>query len=148
MELPKYQISTNEDQTVFKFVSDGPNDKIIKIVLYQPMNEPDLYNLALGDLDSKTREIDFDIRTNNGDRDMILATITETVYAFLYSRPTYSIHFKGSDSVRTRLYQMAISNYFDKLSEDFEIQGKLENELLRFKKGVNFDAFIIQLKNK
>lgn len=115
MELPKYQISTNEDQTVFKFVSDGPNGKITKIVLYQPMNEPDLYNLALGDLDSKTREIDFDIRTNNGDRDMILATITETVYAFLYSRPTYSIHFKGSDSVRTRLYQMAISNYFDKL---------------------------------
>ena len=39
-------------------------------------------------------------------------------------------------------------NYFDKLSEDFEIQGKLKNELLRFKKGVNFDAFIIQLKNK
>lgn len=86
MELPKYQISTNEDQTVFKFVSDGPNDKIITIVLYQPMNEPDLYNLALGDLDSKTGEIDFDIRTNNGDRDMILATITETVNAFLYSR--------------------------------------------------------------
>ena len=52
------------------------------------MNEPDLYNLALGDLDSKTREI------------------------------------------------------------DFEIHGKLKNELLRFKKGVNFDAFIIQLKNK
>lgn len=126
MELPKYQISTNEDQTVFKFVSDGPNGKITKIVLYQPMNEPDLYNLAL----------------------VILATITETVYAFLYSRPTYTIHFKGSDSVRTRLYQMAISNYFDKLSEDFEIQGKLKNELLRFKKGVNFDAFIIQLKNK
>ena len=43
---------------------------------------------------------------------------------------------------------MAISNYFDKLSEDFEIQGKLKNELLHFKKGVNFDAFIIQLKNK
>ena len=88
MELPKYQISTKEDQTVFKFVSDGPNGKITKIVLYQPMNEPDLYNLALGDLDSKTREI------------------------------------------------------------DFEIHGKLKNELLRFKKGVNFDAFIIQLKNK
>jgi hypothetical protein len=99
MELPKYQISTNEDQTVFKFVSDGPNGKITKIVLYQPMNEPDLYNLALGDLDSKTGEIDFDIRTNNGDRDMILATITETVYAFIYSRTTYSIHFKGSDPV-------------------------------------------------
>ena len=110
MELPKYQISTNEDQTVFKFVSDGPNGKITKIVLYQPMNEPDLYNLAL----------------------VILATITETDYAFLYSRQTYTIHFKGSDSVRTRLYQMAISNYFDKLSEDFEIHGKLKNELLRF----------------
>jgi hypothetical protein len=43
---------------------------------------------------------------------------------------------------------MAISNYFDELSEDFEIQGKLKHELLRFSKGVNYEAFIIQLKNK
>jgi len=148
MELPKYQISTNEDQTVFKFISDGPNGKIAKIVLYQPMNEPFLYNLALGDLDPKTGEIDFDIKTNNGDRNMILSTISETVYAFLYQRPNCAIHFKGSDSVRTRLYQMAISNYFEELSEDFEIQGKLRYELLRFTKGVNYEAFIIQLKNK
>ena len=82
MELPKYQISTNEDQTVFKFVSDGPNGKIIKIVLYQPMNEPDLYNLALGDLDYKTGEIDFDIRTNNGDRDMILQQLLKQFMHF------------------------------------------------------------------
>jgi len=148
MELPKYQISTNEDQTVFKFTSAGPNGKIAKIVLYQPMNEPDLYNLALGDLDPKTGEIDFDIKTNNGDRDVILATISETVFAFLFNRPYCSIHFKGSDSIRTRLYQMAISNYFDQLSEDFEIQGKLKHELLRFSKGVNYEAFIIQLKYK
>ena len=73
MDLPKYQISTNEDQSVFKFLSIGPNSKITKIVLYQPMNEPDLYNLALGDLDIRTGEMDFEITTNNGDRDKILS---------------------------------------------------------------------------
>jgi hypothetical protein len=148
MELPRYQISTNEDQTVFKFISDGPKGKITKIVLYQPMNEIDLYNLALGDLDHNTGEIDFDSKTNNRDRNVILATVSETVYGFLFNRPYCSIHFRGSDTIRTRLYQMAISNYFDELSEDFEIQGKLKHELLRFKKGVNYEAFIIQLKNK
>ena len=50
------------------------------------MNEPDLYNLALGDLDPKTGEIDFEIKTNNGDRNIILATICETINAFLYNR--------------------------------------------------------------
>ncbi len=43
---------------------------------------------------------------------------------------------------------MAIANYFSELSEDFEIQGKLKHELLRFKKGVIFEVFIIQLKYK
>jgi len=148
MELPKYQISTNEDQTIFRFVSDGPNGKITKIVIYQSMNEPDLYNLALGDLDPITGEIDFDITTNNGDRDMILATISETVYSFLFNKSHCSIHFKGSDPVRTRLYQMAISSYFEELSVDFEILGKLKYDLLRFRKGVNYEAFVIQLKNK
>lgn len=148
MELPKYQISTNEDQTIFKFVSDGPKGKVTKIVIYQPMNEPDLYNLALGDLDLKTGEIDFDITTDNGDRDKILATISETVYSFLFNRPHCSIHFKGSDPVRTRLYQIAISSYLHELSVDFEILGKLKYDLLRFTKGVNYEAFVIQLKNK
>lgn len=122
MELPKYQISTTEDKTIFSFVSDGPNGKINKIVLYQPMDEPDLFNLALGDLDTQTGEIDFEIKTNNGDRNKILATISLTVYAFLFNRPNCSIHVKGSDSIRTGLYQMAISTYFNELSEDFEIQ--------------------------
>jgi len=53
MELPKYQISTNEDQTVFKFVSDGPNGKITKIVLYQPMNEPEFHPSFLVNLKLK-----------------------------------------------------------------------------------------------
>lgn len=148
MELPRYQISTNEDQTIFKFISDGPKGKITKIAIYQPMNEPDLYNLALGDLNVNTGEINFEIKTNNGDRDVILATLSETVYSFLFNRANCSIHFKGSDPVRTRLYQMAISNYFEELSEDFEIQGKLKYDISRFTKGVNYEAFIIQLKNK
>jgi hypothetical protein len=43
---------------------------------------------------------------------------------------------------------MAISTFFGELSEDFEIQGKLKHELKRFTKGQNYEAFIIQLKNK
>lgn len=116
MDLPKYHISANEDQTVFQFISDGPKGKINKIVLFQHMNEPELYNLALADLDKKTGQLDFDSKSNNGDRDKILSTISEIVYAFFSARPNYLIYFKGSDVTRTRLYQMAISNYLAELN--------------------------------
>ncbi len=41
---------------------------------------------------------------------------------------------------------MAINNYFVELSEDFDIFGKLNNKIKRFRNGFNFQAFLIQLK--
>lgn len=148
MELPRYQISTNEDQTIFWFTSQGPKGNIIKVVIYTAMNENGVYNLALGDYDPKTKKTNFDRITNNGDRDKILASVVDTVYGFFANRPNLVLHFKGSDKARTRLYQMAIANFIEELSEDFDIFGKLNNQVLRFKKGINYDAFLIQLKKE
>ena len=148
MDLPRYQISTNEDQTVFWFTSRGPKGDIIKIVLYSEMNEPQLYNLSLGDYDQESDKIDFDSITNNVDRDKVLTSVVDTVYAFFAKNPDCVLHFKGSHNGRTRLYQMAIINFIEQLSEDFDIFGKLNNKILRFTKGVNYEAFLIQLKKK
>ena len=131
MELPRYQISTNEDQTVFWFTSHGTKGDITKIVLFSEMNEPQLYNLSLGDYDQESDKI-----TNNGDR--VLTSVVDTVYAFFAKNPDSVLHFKGSDKGRTRLYQMAISNFIEQLSEDFDIFGKLNNKISRFTKGINF----------
>lgn len=148
MELPRYQISTNEDQTVFWFTSQGPKGNITKIVIYSEMNEPEMYNLALGDYDPLTDIIDFESVTNNGDRDKVLTSVVDTVYAFFANNPDHILHFKGSDLARTRLYQMAIANFIEELSENFDIYGKLNNKILRFRKGTNYEAFLIQLKKE
>ena len=146
MELPRYQISTNEDQTVFWFTSHGTKGDITKIVLFSEMNEPQLYNLSLGDYDQESDKIDFDRITNNGDR--VLTSVVDTVYAFFAKNPDSVLHFKGSDKGRTRLYQMAISNFIEQLSEDFDIFGKLNNKISRFTKVIIYEAFLIQLKKK
>jgi hypothetical protein len=148
MELPRYQISTNEDQTVFWFTSQGPKGNIVKLVIYTPMNELGVYNLALGDFDPKTNHTDFESVTNNSDRDKVLASVVDTVYGFFAHKPNLVLHFKGSDKARTRLYQMAIANFIEELSKDFDVFGKLNGKILRFTKGINYDAFLIQLKKE
>jgi hypothetical protein len=50
----------------------------------------------------------------------------------------------GSNPARTRLYQMAISKYFDELSETFDIKGFLHGDLLRFKKKYKLYGFFNQ----
>lgn len=42
---------------------------------------------------------------------------------------------------------MAIANYFEELSLDFHILGKLKGQVLRFEKGEHYEAFFILLKN-
>ncbi len=146
MELPRYQISTNEDQTIFWFTSHGPKGNIVKVVIFTPMNEPGVYNLALGDYNPETDKTDFENISNNSDRDKVLASVVDTVYGFFANKPEVVLHFKGSDNARTRLYQMAIAVFIEELSKDFDIFGKLNGKILRFTIGINYDAFLIQLK--
>jgi hypothetical protein len=41
---------------------------------------------------------------------------------------------------------MGISNNLEEISEDFEIQGYIDQEWSRFRKGVNYEAFLIKRK--
>jgi hypothetical protein len=95
----------------------------------------------------KTDKVNYDIITNNGDRDKILATVAASVHTFFSKYPDDAIHLTGNTPSRTRLYQMAIATHFDELSLDFHIFGKLNEKVLRFEKGVNYEAFFIILKN-
>jgi hypothetical protein len=148
MELERYQIKTSKNQKVYEFISIGIKGIITKRITYSKMTTPNLYNLALGDVDKITGKVNYDIVTNNGDRDKVLATVAASVYSFFLKYPNFSIHLTGNTDSRTRLYQMAISNNIDELSIDFHILGKLKGEILRFEKGINYEAFFIILKEK
>ncbi len=96
----------------------------MKLVQFQQMNLPNLYNLAFGDLNPITGQLDDKVITDNGDSEKVLATVVAAVYAFAGQYPEAWIYATGSPSTSTRLYRMGINKYFDIVKEDFDIMGE------------------------
>lgn len=58
MKLPRYATKADELQTVFEFVSEGPRGRIPKLVQFSETNLKDFYNLAFGDKNPETGQLD------------------------------------------------------------------------------------------
>lgn len=101
MKLPKYPLKAEKSLMVFEFTSDGPKGQIRKLVKYSETNLKDMYNLAFGDRDEESGEIDDKSISNNGDSDMVLATVVSTVYAFTERYPDSWVFATGSTKART-----------------------------------------------
>jgi hypothetical protein len=56
------------------------------------------------------------------------------------------IFVTGSTRTRTRLYRMGISNNIEAIKVDFEVFGLVDDKWLAFKKGVEFEAFLVKRK--
>ena len=82
MKLDRYELKSDEQLTTFEFLSEGPKGKIEKIIQFSLVNQDNLYNLAFGDRNRLTGEIDDRIVTDNGDSEKVLATVVAAVYAF------------------------------------------------------------------
>ncbi len=83
------------------------------------------------------------------DRNKILATIARTAFAFTGKYPDKRIYLKGVDTVRTRLYQMAINHAYNELSQEFKIFGNVSEhpgkyDLQPFKTGINYSGFFVE----
>jgi hypothetical protein len=110
MKLPRYEYLTEGNAELYKFTSVGPNGEIKKLVVYSPMLEKDVYNLAFGDYDETTDSIDDKVVTNNDDSQKVLATVASTLYVFTEKHPNVWIYAAGSTEARTRLYRIGITN--------------------------------------
>ena len=147
MKLDRYQLTADEPLTTFEFLSEGVKGKIEKIIQFSPVNQIDnIYNLAFGDKNILTGEIDDKIVTDNGDSEKVLATVVAAIYAFCDYFPDAWIYATGSSAARTRLYKMGINKYFEIVEADFEIYGEMQNEWELYIKGKDYQAFIIQRK--
>jgi hypothetical protein len=60
--------------------------------------------------------------------------------------PQEKILIAGSTDSRTRLYQISLAQYFNEIDKVFEVQGIRNGNLEEFKKGINYDGFLIYLK--
>jgi hypothetical protein len=146
MKLPKYPLASSDKMMTFEFVSEGKKGLIHKLVKFQPTNLKGLYNLAFGDKDLETGEIDDKVISNNGDSEKVLATVVATVYAFTDKYPDAWVYATGSTKARTRLYRMGISRFLNEINEDFEILGEISDNWETFKLDVEYEGFLVRRK--
>jgi hypothetical protein len=147
MKIPKYPLASSESLMTFEFVSEGTKGLIHKLVRHQPTNLKDIYNLAFGDKDHTTGNIDDTVISNNGDSEKVLATVVATVYAFTDKYPNVWIYATGSTKSRTRLYRMGITKFLSEVNEDYEVLGELNDEWETFRKDVEYEGFLVRRKN-
>ena len=144
MQLPVYPLYATNNDTLYDFLSLGPKGVITKQVRFALLHGDKVYNLAFGDFDSATRTFDDQAVSNNGDLELILATVAAAVYDFCRYHSGASIFAVGGTPARTRLYRMAIARHLNRLQAQFRIYGELEDEWEPFQLNRPYTAFFAQ----
>jgi hypothetical protein len=143
--LPHYSYKAHPSFLDYEFISEGPKGKIKKVVRFTMIGE-NVYNLAFGDLDEETGEINDTVITNNVDSKKVLATVAMIVNDFSLKYHDAWILATGSTHSRTRLYRMGITNHWHTISVDFEIYGLKDKEWELFEQRKDYAAFLIRCK--
>ncbi|ANI88949.1 hypothetical protein A9P82_06350 [Arachidicoccus ginsenosidimutans] len=146
MKNEKYYIESNSSLLRFEFFSEGPNGKIKKQVIFRQTDNPKVFNLGFGDVDIETGIISDIVITNNSDSKKVLATVALTVLKFFEKYPDKYVFATGSTPSRTRLYRIGISNNFEEISDFLEVFGYNGQDWEIFKKGKEYDAFLVRKK--
>ncbi|WP_439557317.1 DUF6934 family protein [Dyadobacter sp.] len=147
MKHAKYSYQSEQLFSIYKFKSEGLKGSILKVVKYTQTEIPSIYNLAFGDFDPVSNDLDDLARSDNGDSKKVLITVASTLYSFFTQYPTAAVLATGSTSSRTRLYQIVISNNLPEILEDFSIFGYNEDdEWEEFMTGVHYKGFLVRKK--
>jgi len=146
MEQEKYFFETVSETVVYEFFSEGPRGRIRKRVIFRLMEEtPErIFNISFGDSDGTGDIIDDEIVSNNADMQKILHTVVGTALEFISRHPDIWIYAKGSTPSRTRLYQIGIARFWKEIVPHFIVVGSSNGDWIPFKKGMNFEAFLIR----
>ncbi len=148
MNLERYICTANESFLDFEFYSEGPNGEIKKIVRYSPQNANGItyFNLGFGDWNEESQQVDDKAKTNNGDREKILATVASTVLVFTEKFPDVMVYAKGSTPARTRLYQMGIVSNWNEIEPLLYVYGFFNGNWSPFEKNIRYEAFLVLRK--
>ena len=146
MKLPKYELTTEKSLNVYEFLSEGPKGKIPKLIKFSETTLKGFFNLAFGDKNIESGEIDDKVVSNNGDSEQVLATVVSAVFAFTDLNKNSWVYATGSNKARTRLYRMGINKYLDEVEKDFWVFGMLDGEWEKFQKETNYTAFVVRRK--
>src|SRR6185437_11283426 len=140
-------IGVTDDFSLFEFFSIGKNGDILKRVTFTRTEDDRVYNLAFGDVD-EADEIDDYVVTDNGERNKVLATVAFIAEAYTRRFPDHWILFRGSTQERLRLYRMAVGLHLEELSVLYEIWALVDVGIVKFRKNLKINAFLIRRKNR
>jgi hypothetical protein len=146
MKTEKYHLKSESKFTRFEFISEGPKGAIRKLIEFQETTNPDVFNLAFGDLNPETQGIDDLSVSDNGDTEKVLATVVNAVYTFFNNYPDLFVYATGSTKARTRLYRMGIVRFYDEMQKDFYLYGQIGDDFVEFEIGTDYDGFLAQRK--
>ena len=146
MKTERYHLKSDNTLTYFEFISIGSNGAVRKMIEFQATSTPGIYNLAFGDKNPDTNEIDDLAISNNGDTQKVLATVVAALYAFFDKNPEAIVYATGSTPARTRLYRMGITKFYNEIQNDFYVHGQIGDKLYNFEVGKEYQGFVAQRK--
>jgi hypothetical protein len=147
MRYDKYIVVVGHKFMTYDFISEGSKGSILKRVQFQSIGVENFYNLAFGDVNAETNEIDDTVVSNNNDSEKVLATVANTVTIFTKQYPNAIIIATGSTPSRTRLYKIGISKNIEEIKETFEVFGLDENgKWAEFERDIPYSAFYLTRK--
>lgn len=114
------------------------------MIEFQKTTNPEVFNLAFGDFNPQTQEIDDLSVSDNGDTEKVLATVVNAVYTFFNEYPDMFVYATGSTKSRTRLYRMGITRFYEEMKKDFYLYGQIGDEFVEFEIGTDYDGFLAQ----
>lgn len=130
----------------YRFTSEGTQGIVEKLIIFQATYLKHVFNLAFGDINPKTGEIDDLIVTNNEDSEKVLITVATAVFEFTERYKNCFVNLKGSTKSRTRLYQMGITKYWQEISCDFVVFAEVQKDWVNFEANLKYEAFLVSRK--
>lgn len=145
MNEPHYPFEASSNQFRYEFESVSEEKTVRKVVVFQETGLLNLYNLALLDILENGEESDMTI-SNNRDLEMVMATVLQIIATFLDKNPACSVHFKGNEERKTRLYRIVIGREISQLRQRFDVFGVTPQRSELFRSNTSYDAFVVSLK--
>lgn len=149
MKLKKYPLRIDHSYKIFEFTSEGPKGKIIKLIIFERLTEPFVFNLAFGDKCPKAGKLDDPVVSDNSDTEKVLATIAEAVFLFLNKHSGTNVYAAGSTPSGNRMYRMGISKYLHETRTNYDILGRNRDCTFEpYQEDKNYMGFAIRLKHR
>jgi len=119
---------------------------MIKSVLFNKLEDEDLFNLALFDYLEDNEEWSDANRSQPIKLSMLFFTICAIVLDFLRKHPDAIVSFQGNTQSKSRLYSIFISYHLDFFNDKFQVLGDDGDVLEKFQTNKKYSTIYILRK--